>query len=190
MMLETDRLTRGTRPEPKCSSAWEVLVCLVSGRPRPTANCPFDLCCGGAGSASGWSTARTAAESGGLDDVLRAASGEDEGGEDERGAERITEGFVEAMGDDDGVVNAVDDESSELLLPKENQEPERVVVEADDEVVDDALDTESRVVSLTIRETTVFLALTVVWTSESWRSLPFSITLSAGSSRIVRSSVW
>ena len=102
----------------------------------------------------------------------------------------MMDGFEGMIGEEEGVVNVVESERIELLLPKENHEPERVTVEIEEEEVeDDVLDTDSRVEVRATRETTVFFTFSVLCTSSSCRPLPFSTALSAGSSRMVSSSV-
>ena len=77
----------------------------------------------------------------------------------------MIEGFVEAWGDEDGVVNAVEVDRKELLLPNENQDPEeRVTVEAEVDVSDDVLETESAVDERAILAAAGFLSLANCWT--------------------------
>ena len=77
-----------------------------------------------------------------MDDCLRVRNGESDGGEEERGTDSMVDDLG-VCGDDEGVVNAVEVDRKELLLPKENQEPERVTVEAEEDVSDDVLETDS-----------------------------------------------
>ncbi len=101
-------------------------------------------------------------------------------------------GLEAVRGDDEGVVKAVDVERKELLLPNENQEPVRVAVEADEDVADDVLDTESIVDDRAILAATGFFILCLRRTvSEApSRVLPFASDFSTGSSRDARSPAW
>ena len=166
-------------------------MCRVRGRPRPMARGSLRLDFWGAGKARGCSTAGTLGTTGGLEDCLRVRKGDSDGGEVDKGPDRMREGFEGTRGDDDGVVNVVEVDRKELLLPNENQEPERVTVEADEEVADDVLETESIVDDRVTRAATAFLILCLrrtVSDNTSSRALPFSSTFSAGSRRTARSS--
>ena len=77
-----------------------------------------------------------------MDDCLRVCNGESDGGEEEGGTDSMVDDLG-VCGDDEGVVNAVEVDRKELLLPNENQEPERVTVEAEEDVSNDVLETDS-----------------------------------------------
>ena len=83
-----------------------------------------------------------------MEDRLRVAMEDSDGGDGDKGEEKTLIGLLVERGDDEGVVRAVVVERKELLVENENQEPERVTVEVDDELVDaddDALEIDSAV---------------------------------------------
>ena len=113
--------------------------------------------------------------------------GESDGGDADNGEERIVVGLLAVRGEDEGVVRVVDVERNELLLPNENQEPERVTVEMEDELVDDALETESAVDARKALAATDFFTFITGSGTASWPLKLFSSSLT-GSSRIASNS--
>ena len=122
-----------------------------------------------------------------MEDCRRVWIGESDGGDVDNGEERIVVGLFAVRGEDEGVVRVVDVERNELLLPNENQEPERVTVEMEDELLDDALETESAVDARKARAATDFFTFITGSGTASWPFKPFSSSLT-GSSRIASSS--
>lgn len=185
MKLEIERLTRCT----SCAvglggvslSDWpDRFPSLVRGRPRPIARGSLHLGRGGGGRASGCSDAATAgALGGGLEDRLRVAMEDSDGGDVDKGEEKTLIGLLVERGDDEGVVRAVVVERKELLVENENQEPERVTVEVDDELVDaddDALEIDSAVEARRALTATDFFTLVTGSDIVSLRPLTLSPT--------------
>ena len=113
--------------------------------------------------------------------------GESDGGDVDNGEERIVVGLLAVRGEDEGVVRVVDVGRNELLLPDENQEPERVTIEMEDELVNDALETESAVDARKALAATDFFTFITSSGTASWPFKPFSSSLT-GSSRMASSS--
>ena len=107
--------------------------------------------------------------------------GESDGGDVDKGEERIVVGLLAVRGEDEGVVRVVDVERNELLLPNENQEPERVTVEMEDELVDDALETESAVDARKALAATDFFTFITGSGAASWPLKLFSSSLTGSS---------